>query len=627
MKHPDGFPGFDAKWKETYRELIATPKMALGQIKPGSRIFIGTGCSAPQPLIEALCNDAKHLTGIEIVHLITFGAAPYADKRLSGLFTVNSFFVGDNIREAIHGGWADYTPIMMSDIPLLFSRGQLPLDAALVQVSLPDERGMVSLGISVDIVKSAVENASLVIAQVNPHMPRTRGDSSISVWDLDILTLGETPLLEYTLPEPTQEMQTIGRNVAALVEDGSTIEAGIGSVPQSVLPFLQEKKNLGIHTELVTDAILDLIDSGAVDGSRKTLDSGRIVTSIAAGSRRLYETLHDNPLFSFQPTEYVNDKVIISQQAKMVAINSALEVDLTGQVCADSIGTQIHSGIGGLVDFNYGAAHSKGGKAIIAMSATAKRGERSRIVSELSPGAGVALLRGSIHYVVTEHGIAYLHGKTLQDRAMSLISIAHPDHRAKLLKKAIKLHLIRPEMSFLEGKQMVGSRDLCTTMTQKDGTVIQFRPAHPTDKRSIEGMLYSLSERSVYRRFMSNMKRFSFQEIKNIIYIDHRRDVVIVGTIPEADGEKIVAVGGYYLDPGTNQAEVAFMVRDDWQGRGLGGFLMKYLVSIAKRNGIQGFVAETLRENRGMQTVFHHSGLNVRTHIEDDVLCFDMKFC
>ncbi|MBF0448202.1 MAG: GNAT family N-acetyltransferase [Magnetococcales bacterium] len=627
MNPTRGFLGYDADWKEKYADLIATPKQALGQIRPGSRIFIGTGCSAPQPLIKALCNDAKHLTGVEIVHLITFGEAPYAEKQYSNTFTVNSFFVGDNTRDAVNGGWADYTPIMMSDIPLLFSRGQLPLDAALIQVTPPDERGMVSLGISVDIVKSAVENASLVIAQVNPFMPRTQGDSHLNVWDLDILTLAEEPLLEYRLPKPTSEMKTIGRNVAALIEDGSTIEVGIGQAPQSVLPFLQSKKHLGIHTELITDSILDLLESGAVDGSRKAMDTGKIITSLAAGTQKLYDTIHDNPIFSFQPTEYVNNKVTISQQTKMIAINSGLQVDLTGQVCADSIGTKIHSGIGGLVDFNYGAAHSKGGKAIIALSATADDGTCSRIVSQLSPGSGVALLRGSIHYIVTEYGIAYLHGRTLQDRAMSLISIAHPDFRAKLLTKAIKNHLIRPEMGSLEGKHMVGSRDLCTTMTLKDGTQINFRPAHPTDRRSIEGMLYSLSERSVYRRFMSNIKRFSFQEIKNIIYIDHRRDVVIVGTIPEADGEKIVAVGGYYLDPGTNQAEVAFMIRDDWQGRGLGGFLMKYLVAIAKKNGIQGFVAETLRENRGMQTVFHHSGLNVRAYMEEDVLCFDMKFC
>lgn len=622
---PPPSTGYDPAWKETYRDLLATPQQALARVKAGSRVFIGSGCAAPQGLIRAL-TDARHLTGIEIVHLVTFGDAPYAQRSLSDRFTVNSFFVADNVREAVNAGWADYTPIRLSDIPPLFTRGQMPLDAALIQVSPPDAQGRVSLGISVDIVRSAVENASLVIAQVNPHMPYTHGNTRLDVWDLDLLVLGDEPMLEYHLPDPGQSLSIIGQNVAALIEDGSTIEAGIGSVPQLVLPYLREKKQLGIHTELITDSILALIDAGAVDGCRKTLDTGKIIASLAAGTHALYSTIHDNPLFSFQPTEYVNHATTISQQARMVAINSALEIDLTGQLCADSIGTRIHSGIGGLVDFNDGAARSQGGKAIIAMTATARDGLESRIVPRVTPGAGVTLLRGSLHYVVTEYGIAYLHGKTLQERAMSLISIAHPDFRPHLLNQAIQFHLIRPELSVLEGKQMVGSKELCTSMTLNDGTLIRFRPAHPTDRRPIEDMLYSLSESSVYRRFMSNHKRFSFQEIKEIIYIDHRKDVVLVGTFPEADGEKIVAVGGYYLEPGTNQAEVAFMVRDEWQGRGMGRFLMKYLVTIAKKNGIQGFRAETLRENRGMQAIFHHSGLHVRTQAEEDVICFDMRF-
>ncbi len=617
---------YDPDWQEKYSDMITTAEKAVSHIRPGQRVFIGTGCAQPQELVRALTERSHELPDTEIIHLLTIGDAPYAHKELAQYFRVNSFFISENVRDIIQEGLGDYTPIFLSDIPKLFSSGQLPLDVALIQVSRPDERGMCSLGISVDIVKSAAENAAMVIACVNSQMPRTLGDTFIHVHDMDFLVPVDLPLLESTPPEPTEVTRRIGEYVAALVEDGSTVEVGIGRIPQSVLEFLGERKDLGIHTEMFTDAIVDLIEAGVVTGTRKAVDREKIVASFCLGTKKLYEYIDNNPKFSFHPTEYVNDPHVISQQYKQVAINVALEVDLTGQVCADSLGTRFYSGIGGQVDFNRGAARSYKGKAIIAMPSTARDGTVSRIVSRLSPGAGVVTTRGDVHYVVTEYGVAYLHGKSVQERALALISIAHPDFREQLMREAIESKYIRQELADVEGKIVVGPQELRTTYIMDDGTQVTFRPIHPTDQEGMRDLFYALSQQTVYYRFMSRMKRLPQKQIQEFVYIDHRNEVVIVGTLPEAHGEDIIAVGGYYLDPRVNRAEIAFVVRDEYQNRGIGSFMLRYLTGIAKRNGIAGFTAEVLRENRGMQAVFNKSGLKVKSKLEGGVYSYILDF-
>lgn len=424
---------FDPNWKQKYAAQIQTAEEAVRRVRPGQRVFVGTGCAEPLALVRALTRRAQELPDTEIVHLLTFGEAPYAHRELTQYFRVNSFFIAENVRNIIQEGLGDYTPIHLSDIPRLFHSGQLPLDVALIQVSPPDENGMCSLGISVDIVKSAAENASLVIAQVNPNMPWTHGDSLIDILKLDILVPCEDPLLEVPPAEVTDVTRQIAEYIAALIDDGSTLELGIGRIPHALLGFLTDKRDLGIHTEMITDDIIPLIEAGVITGKRKTLDRGKIVTSFCLGTRRLYDYIDRNPVFSFQPTEYVNDPHIISQQHKMVAVNVALEVDLTGQVCADSLGSKFFSGVGGQVDFNRGAAKAPGGKAIIALPSTAQNGTVSRIVTRLSPGAGVVTTRAGVNYVVTEYGVAYLHGKSVSERALALISIAHPKFRAQHL--------------------------------------------------------------------------------------------------------------------------------------------------------------------------------------------------
>ncbi|MBN2210939.1 MAG: GNAT family N-acetyltransferase [Sedimentisphaerales bacterium] len=618
---------YDPNWQTTYANMIVTAEQAVSNVRAGQRVFIGTGCAQPQELVHALTARAGDLPDTEIVHLLTLGSAPYATRELSETFRVNSFFIADNVRDLIQEGLGDYTPIFLSDLPRLFSSGQLPIDVALVQCTPPDARGMCSLGISVDIVKSAAENSAMVIAQVNPRMPRTHGDSSLHVTDFDCLVPVDTPLLEILPTKPTEVTRRIGEHIASLIEDGSTLELGIGQIPQAVLEFLKTKKDLGIHTEMFTDAIMDMIDSGVITNQRKSLERGKVSASFCLGTQELYDYIDDNPLFVMHPTEYINDPFVISQQSKMVAINVALEVDLTGQICADSLGSKFFSGIGGQVDFNRGAARSNGGRAIIALPSTAVDGAISRIVCRLTPGAGVVTTRGDVHYVVTEYGVAYLHGKSVQERALALISIAHPNFRAQLLKDAITAKYVRSEHAEVAGKISVGPVEMRTTMLLDDGTQVTFRPIHPTDESRMRELFHALSRQTVYYRFMKEMKALPQKQIQDFIYVDHRNDVAIVATLPEAHGEDIIAVGRYYLDPKINRAEVAFVVRDEWQNRGIGAFLLRHLVAIARRHGIAGFTAEVLTDNKPMQAVFnHHAGVKVSSSLHEGVYHFELDF-
>ncbi len=424
--------GEGMSWELDYKLKLKTPDEALRCVQSGMRVYIQPGCAEPETLVEALMRRGPFVEDVEIVHMMTFGVAPYVSPEMEGHFRHNAMFIGSNVREAINEGRADYTPIYLSEIEGLFESGAMPIDVALVELSPPDSHGFCSFGVGVDTSLTATKCARYVVAQINDQMPRTYGDSFIHVTELDAVVDSSRPLCAMKQPQITDLHRAIARNVADLIEDGSVLQTGIGGIPDAVLPFLMDRKDLAVHSELVSDGVIPLIEAGVITGARKSFRPRKIILGFALGSKRLFDFVDNNPIFEFHPTAYSNDPLLIARNDNMVAINSALQVDLTGQVCSDSIGNQFYSGIGGQVDFLRGASRSKGGKPIIAISSTAKDGAISRIVPMLSPGAGVVTSRGLVRYVVTEYGVAYLHGKTIRERAQAMINIAHPKFREEL---------------------------------------------------------------------------------------------------------------------------------------------------------------------------------------------------
>lgn len=432
-------------WEIDYAGKVQGPDEALRCVESGMRVYIQPGCAEPETLVEALMRRGPCVRDVEIVHMMTMGCAPYVATEMQGHFRHNAVFIGANVRDAINDGRADYTPIYLSEIEGLFESGEMPIDVALIEVSPPDSHGFCSFGIGVDTTLTAAKCARIVVAQVNGEMPRTYGDSFIHVSDIDVVVESTRPLCA-TKKVPVSDLNVaIARNVAGLIEDGAVLQTGIGGIPDAVLSFLGDRKDLGVHSELVSDGAIPLIEAGVITGARKNFKPRKIILGFALGTKKLFDFVDNNPIFEFHPTAYTNDPALIARNDNMVAINSALQTDLTGQVCSDSVGTQFYSGIGGQVDFIRGASRSKGGKPIIAISSTAKQGEISRIVPMLNPGAGVVTSRGLIRYVVTEYGVAYLHGKTIRERAKALIEIAHPKFREELYEYCEKTKwLVRP---------------------------------------------------------------------------------------------------------------------------------------------------------------------------------------
>ena len=429
-------------WREEYRNKCMNAAQALEAVRSGDHVWIQSGCGTPSPLVDALVARAPVLRNVEIVHMKTLGDADYTKPEYEGIFRHRGLFLGDNVREAVVAGRADYTPIFLSEIEGLFLSGALPLEVVLMQVSPPDDHGYVTLGTTVDCTLNATRCARTVIAEVNERMPRTHGETAIHVSRISAIVETSRPLLELH-PEPFTAMhRRIAENVASLIPDGATLQTGIGGIPDAVLACLGDKRNLGIHSELVGDGVIDLMESGVLNGERKSIHRGKVVISFVLGSQVLIDYIRDNPAFEFRPICYTNDPFVVARNDKMVAINAALQLDLTGQVCSDSLGIKPYSGFGGQVDFIRGAARSKGGVPIIALPSTAKKGTISRIAPMLDPGAGVVTSRADVHYVVTEHGIAYLHGKTLRERAEALIEIADPRFRNDLEDFAVRSHYI-----------------------------------------------------------------------------------------------------------------------------------------------------------------------------------------
>ncbi|RPJ41039.1 MAG: acetyl-CoA hydrolase/transferase family protein, partial [Deltaproteobacteria bacterium] len=496
--------------KKIYPQKFASEEEIFNHIHRGDRIFISTACGEPQYLVQALIrfveSNPKAFFDAEVLHVWTLGVAPYTDAKFKYNFRLNSFFVGNNSREAVNRGMADYTPIFLSQVPQLLHRGLVHINVALIQTSPPDDHGFMSLGVSVDIVKAAVENASLVIAQINQFMPRVHGDGFIHIDHVDYIVCHDEPLLEYEAMAPNEVADQIGKYVARIVQDGDTIQIGYGSLPNAILSNFNDKKNLGVHSELLTDGMVELMKKGVINNSQKTLNRGKTVATFCMGHQSTYQYIHDNPSFEFRTLDYTNNPLNIARQNNMTAINTALEIDLTGQSTAESLGKTFYSGIGGKADFMRGAILAPGGKTILAIQSTAENGEVSRIVPFVREGAGISLLRGDIHYVVTEFGIAYLHGKNIRERAMELIAIAHPDFRSWLVAEAKKAGFIFQDQAFIPGKGGEYPDELEACKNTKTGLDIFLRPVKISDEPFLKEFIYSLSDRSLHRRFISFRK-------------------------------------------------------------------------------------------------------------------------
>jgi 4-hydroxybutyrate CoA-transferase len=432
-------------WMKTYQSRVTTAEEAIAAgVKSGDRIFLTGNCSVPQKLMEALVNRAPELENVEICHALTIGSSDYVAPEMEGHIRANSLFIGPNVRQAVQEGRADFTPVLLSEFTLLFKNGILPLDVAFVHLSPPDEHGFCSYGIETGPTKTPAESAKIIIAEINENMPRCLGDCFIHVSRLDYIVPVNYPLLELPMSEGglSDVHAKIGQYIAELIPDGATMQMGIGAIPDAVLNFLGDKRDLGVHTELFSDSVIDMVDAGVITNARKTLHPGKIAAGFMIGTKRIYKWAHDNPLIELHRSEYINDPFVIAQNYRQVSINSAIEIDLTGQVCADSIGPKLYSGVGGQLDFVYGASRSQGGLPIIALPADAKGGTISRIVPMLKQGAGVVTSRYHIHYVVTEYGVAHLYGKTIRQRAQALINVAAPQFRDELTRAAKELHYI-----------------------------------------------------------------------------------------------------------------------------------------------------------------------------------------
>ncbi len=616
---------------QNFHDKLVTPLEAIKQIRNGDRIFIGSGCGEPHILIHELAESSSRFLDTELVHVLTLGIAPGVRHRLSESFRHNTFFVGDNVRGAIQQGLADFTPIYSSRIPNLFRSGRIPIDIALIQVSPPDNKGNFTYGVAVDVVKAATESARKIIAEVNTQMPRTYGDTTLHADQIDFIVQSNSPLDEWHPPsvDPLIAVQ-ISDHINRLVQDNATLYVGPGGIPNAVLGALHEKTGLGIHTDLLSEPILDLILSGAVTNESKQIHKGKTVCSLAMGTKRLYDYCHDNPDIEFYPVDYTDDPRIIAQNENVTAIVTGFEVDLTGQVSIDSLGPRMMSGPGGHVDFLRGAALSKGGKTIVALPSTAISGTISRIVPTLKPGAGVDLCRGDVHYIVTEFGVASLYDRSIRERVLELIRVAHPRYRSHLMAQARELRFIgKVELPLVNGVLYPTAYRIKKVFKEVE---VEFRPIKPTDDSALREFFYRLPQESLYRRFFSIPKAIPLEKREELAFIDYEQVFSMVGTTRNEEGNKqIIAEGRYIVDSDTDSAEWAITIHEKYQGIGIGSYLLDMLAMIACSRGIKNFWAEILQSNRNAlhlanKTAYHH-GWELESKLEEGsyLIVFNMN--
>ncbi|MEE8415488.1 MAG: GNAT family N-acetyltransferase [Desulfobacterales bacterium] len=614
-------------WKDNYAKKKRTGKEAIGFIRNGQRVFIGSSCGEPQHLVRELAEASVNFKDIEIVRLLTLERTPLtliANKTKGQNLNIRSFYLGSAKAKGLARNKRFITPLNLSAIPRLFKTRRLPIQVALIQVSPPDDFGWVSLGVSVDITLSAALSADLVIAQVNPKMPRVLGRSFIHVNDVDVfveyeealITIGEHPELE--------SANIIARHIAPLIDDGSTMQISLGATPQAILLGLSDKNDLGIHTQFLTEDILHLIERGVITNRKKGYNEGKLVASSAIGTENLYEFLHDNPSIEFHPSDYVNDPGVISRHNKMVSINVLMAMDFSGQAAADALPYNHFSGVTGMLDFVRGSAQSEKGKSILILTSTSRDGTKSRIVPTLNDTA-IVVPRGDVHYVVTEYGAVNLFGKSLEERTLAMISIAHPDFRDELFQAAKNMNLLdsnRRRSHFSHGIypfKIEETREI-------DGEVVTIRPVKPVDQRRIQEHFYNLDKKDVISRFFHDKSSFVRDEMEELSQIDYIKNLTLVAIVGEFGFGRVVAVGEYLLDAEENNAEIAFSVNRDFQGKGIGKILIKKLAEAARENGISGMHAYTSSRNKPMVKLFKMLPYKTQTSIDGGILRLSCKF-
>jgi acyl-CoA hydrolase/GNAT superfamily N-acetyltransferase len=595
-------------------------------LKSGNRIFVGSNAAVPNALIDNLIENGKGLHDIEVVHMLTLGENAWARKEHSDLFKVNAFFLGPGTRDAVADGYGDYTPCFLSEIPGLFLDEILPLDAALVSVSPPDQHGYCSFGVAVDVVSAACHSARRVIAQINPRMPVTGGQSFIHISQIDAWMEAGEELFELPPAKMDPVTERIGQHVSMLIEDGSTLQLGIGKIPDAVLHYLTNHKDLGLHTEMFSDGIIDLMASGVINNRKKTFHRDKAITTFCIGTRRLYDFVDRNPHVQFYPSEHVNSPATIARNDNMVSINSAIEVDLTGQVVSDSLGYRFYSGIGGQVDFIRGAGMSKGGKPIIALPSTAKNGSISKIVPYVTEGGGVVTSRGDVHYVVTEYGIATLRGKSIRERALELIQVAHPDFRDELLEK-VREHYWVPGYQKQKPTRVPELGNVEVRKIELRGDMYNLRPLRPSDERLLQEFFYSHNQETLLMRYSHHPKQMSREKACTLVAVDQTKDLALCIVKSVGPKEEIEAVGRFYFVEEKNSAEVAFVVREIHQGKGMAKNLLNEMLSVARKRNLKTMHAYVRSDNKPMLRVFErHQFERVRGVSPDEIfLELDVK--
>ena len=619
MSAPDGF-------LSAHQDKLITAEAAARLIKPGQRVFVGTACATPRALLDALEALAQPPANVQLNYFLTTNALKRdADNRVRTHYRHRVFFVGSDVREAVKQGAAEYVPISIARVPQLIRIGRIPIDVALIQVSTPDEFGYVSLGVSVDIVAAAIEHAKLVIAEVNPAMPRTMGDSTLHISRIHKLVPVDTPIIEYVHATVEDEVvQRIARYIAGIIDDGSTLQVGLGRIPNESLKYLDDRRDLGIHSDVITDAIIPLLEKGILTGRQKTERRGKIVTGFALGTRRLYDLLDRNPLFSFQPMEAICNPYTLSKQHKLVSVTQAFAIDLTGQVCSDQFDGEFYGGLAAQSEFLQGAARSPGGKPIICLTSTTDDGETSRVRPLLLAGEGVSVARTDVHYVITEYGIAYLFGKSIGERAVALIEIAHPKFRAQLLEEAKRLGYLPADQSLKSMRDYPVEEERVVKL--KNGRQIMLRPARASDADGIRALFHSMPADDVYTRFFHRLHSLSNREVARLCNLNYETEVAFVAVEGPRENEQVVAQSCYFINPSTNLAETAFMVDPAWQGTGLGSALQRRMAEHARARGLRGFIAEVLPENSKMLALARGFSNNIHVERDEDTVHVTMLF-